>query len=373
VHQLPDVQKKAEDEDNDRRPRWESTPPTAKREWKASIALMKKKANALAEDDASAPFRVSQFPSCLLHAEADLRPKKAFKEASLRTNVAGACGLALIRSGELAFSALGKNSSVMSRLNAAISGDSTQDVEMLLQVLRDTREDLTDVAVGLKGIAHVGSSIAAGSFNQGIEDVRHLVWELTAAKSIRPTLELCPPSLTHLFGDDVRVKEALEAERRRPYQAAPYRSRPYANQMLQSTGAKALAEEEIELLQEVEGWFPLQALGKSEQPCLQEGGGPEEEVSPSREAGEVVLGLVSPAQMPCPATTPFRSAPGPRPSGGRGQTAPLPPILKGRIGDVPSSSPGRGRLPSPLHVLTASCIPGSSLLHSFARGERPPD
>jgi hypothetical protein len=47
------------------------------------------------------------------------------------------------------------------------------------------------------------------------------------AKSIRPTLELCPPSLTHLFGDDVRV---LEAERRRPYQAALYRSRPYANQ-----------------------------------------------------------------------------------------------------------------------------------------------
>jgi anti-anti-sigma regulatory factor len=93
----------------------------------------------------------------------------------------------------MVFSALGKNSSVMSRLNAAISGDSAQDVETLLQVLRDTREDLTDIAVGLKGITHVGSFIAAGSFNQGIEDVRHLVWESTAAKSIRPTLELCPP------------------------------------------------------------------------------------------------------------------------------------------------------------------------------------
>jgi hypothetical protein len=197
VRQLPDAQKNAEDEDDDRRPKWKSAPPTAKREWRASITLMKKKANALAEDDASAPFRVSQFPSCLLHAEADLRPKKAFKEASLRTNVAGACGLAFVRSGKMAFSALGKNSSVMSHLNAAISRDSVQDVETLLQVLKDTRKDLTDIAVGLKGIAHVGSSIAAGSFNQGIEDVRHLVWESTAAKAIRPTLELCPlPSPT---------------------------------------------------------------------------------------------------------------------------------------------------------------------------------
>jgi hypothetical protein len=83
----------------------------------------------------------------------------------LRTNVAGACCLAFVRSGEMAFSALGKNLSVMSRLNAAISGDSAQDAETLLQVLRDTHEDLTDVAVGLKDVALVGSSIAAGSFN----------------------------------------------------------------------------------------------------------------------------------------------------------------------------------------------------------------
>jgi hypothetical protein len=154
---------------------------------------MKRKANALAECDASAPFRVSRFPSCLLHTEADLKPKKAFKVASLQTNVAGACGLAFVRSGEMAFSALGKNSNVMSRLNAAISGDSAQDVETLLQVLKDTREDLSDIAVGLKGIAHMGSSIAAGSFNQGIDEVCHLIWESTAAKAIRPMLELCPP------------------------------------------------------------------------------------------------------------------------------------------------------------------------------------
>jgi hypothetical protein len=139
MRQLPDAQKKAEEEDNDRRPKWETAPSTTKREWNASIALMKKKTTALTECDASAPFRVSEFPSCLLHAEADLKPKKAFKETTLRTNVAGACGLAFVRCGEMAFFALGRDSSVMSRLNAAISGDSSQDVESL-QVLKDTRQ-----------------------------------------------------------------------------------------------------------------------------------------------------------------------------------------------------------------------------------------
>jgi hypothetical protein len=56
-----------------------------------------------------------------------------------------------------------------------------------------------------------------------------LVWESTAAKPIRPTLELCKPSLTHLFGDDVRIKEALVAAKFKPYQAAPFRSKSFSN------------------------------------------------------------------------------------------------------------------------------------------------
>jgi hypothetical protein len=95
----------AQEEDNDCHPKWDTAPPTTKREWKSPIALMKKKTAALTEPDASA----SLFPSCLLHAEADLKPKKDFKEATLRTNVAGTCGLAIIRCGEMAFSALGKD------------------------------------------------------------------------------------------------------------------------------------------------------------------------------------------------------------------------------------------------------------------------
>jgi hypothetical protein len=117
----------------------------------------------------------------------------------------------------------------MKRLHGIISGDSPQDAESLLQAMKDMREDLVDIHKVLGSIANVGSSIAAGSFNQGVDDLRHLVWESSAAKSIRPTLELCPPSLTHLFGDEARIKEALEAVNRRPYQAAPYRSKTYSN------------------------------------------------------------------------------------------------------------------------------------------------
>jgi hypothetical protein len=117
----------------------------------------------------------------------------------------------------------------MKHLHGVIAGDTPQDAESLLQALKDTREDLTDIHKGLGKIANVGSAIAAGSFNQGIDHLRHLVWESSAAKSIRPTLELCPPSLTHLFGNEARIKEALEADKRWPYQAAPFRSKTYSN------------------------------------------------------------------------------------------------------------------------------------------------
>jgi hypothetical protein len=117
----------------------------------------------------------------------------------------------------------------MKRLRGAISGDAPQDVESLLTTLRDTQEDLADIHKGLGKIAKVGSSIAAGSFNQGIDDLRHLVWDSSAAKAIRPMLELCPPSLTHLCGDDARIKEALEAAKHKQYQAAPFCSKSYSN------------------------------------------------------------------------------------------------------------------------------------------------
>jgi hypothetical protein len=72
---------------------------------------MKKKVTTLTEAKEAALFRASEFPSSL-HVEADLKGKKPFKDAILRTNVAGACNLALVRCGELAFSSLGKESTL---------------------------------------------------------------------------------------------------------------------------------------------------------------------------------------------------------------------------------------------------------------------
>jgi hypothetical protein len=152
---------------------------------------------------------------------------------------------------------------------------------------------------GLGNIANVGAEIAAGSFYQGVDKLRHLVWESPLSKAVRHTLELCPPSLTHLFGDDARIKEALEAERRRPYQASSFRSKPAfqprSNKSKSWTAKKSKPARRGQV---------LQLRGKRPRPSLQEGGGPEEPVSPPREAGEVP-GLESPALTPLPASTPF--------------------------------------------------------------------
>jgi hypothetical protein len=186
---------------------------------------MKKTASPLTEPVASAPFRAS-LPTCLLHAEADLKPKKAFKEATLRTDAAGACDLSLIRCGELAHAALGKESPLIQRMKDACSGELPQDAESLLTVLRDSLEELNEVKKEISKISNVGSRVAAGVFNHGIEDLRLLVCDSPAAKPIKSTLELCKPSLTHLFGeDDARIEKALEAAKYRPHQVAPYHSK----------------------------------------------------------------------------------------------------------------------------------------------------
>jgi hypothetical protein len=72
-------------------------------------------------------------------------------------------------------------------------------------------------------VSLVGSKIAAGVFNQGIKEQRRLVCNSPAAKPVRTTLEVCRPSLTHLFGnDDTRLDKALEAAKFSPG-LQPYR------------------------------------------------------------------------------------------------------------------------------------------------------
>jgi hypothetical protein len=90
-----------------------------------------------------------------------------------------------------------------------------------------------------------------------------------------------------------------------------------------------------------------------------------------REVGGVSSGSVSLALSPPPSSVPFRVAPVPRTSGGRGQTAPLPSLLEGSFGDSPSSATSRGGLSPPLHVSSPALLPWGELLHSVAGSKRP--
>jgi hypothetical protein len=229
------------EEDSDQRPSWEPVTPTVEREWGRTITSMKRKVSTLTVAKEAAHFRTSLFPPSLRHVEADLKSKKPFKEAVQKTNAAGACGLALVRCGELAYSALGQGSELMTLLNSAISGESPQDAASLLKTLHHIKGNIKDVRHALADTANVGARLAAGSFNQGIDEVRRQVWDSPLAKVVKPTLECCPPSSTHLFGDDGRIKEALEAERRRPYQA-PYNRSKTPRQQQWKQGGKSTAK-----------------------------------------------------------------------------------------------------------------------------------
>jgi hypothetical protein len=213
------------EEDVDQRPSWEPATPTVVRDWSKTISSMKRKVTTLTVAKEAAHFRTSLFPPSLMHVEADLKGKKAFKESVLRTNVSGACGLALVRSGELAHSALGQGSELMTLLNNAISGVTPQDAATLLKLLTSIKGNVKDVRHALVDNADVGAKLAAGSFNQGIDEIRRHVWDSPQAKVVKSTLECCPPSSTHLFSDDARIKEALEADRRRPFKAASFPSK----------------------------------------------------------------------------------------------------------------------------------------------------
>jgi hypothetical protein len=92
-------------------------------------------------------------------------------------------------------------------------GNTTQDVDSLLAVLRDSLGELNSIRKEISKVSLVGSKIAACIFNQGIEEQRCLVCDYPAAKAVKSTLEVCKPSLTHLFGEAAKFSR---------YQSAPY-------------------------------------------------------------------------------------------------------------------------------------------------------
>jgi hypothetical protein len=129
----------------------------------------------------------------------------------------------------------------------------------------------------------VGSGIAAGVFNQGIEDLRHQVWQSNAAKSIRSTLEVCKPSLTHLFGNDEdRIEKALDAAKYRPYQAAPYRSKASSYSFYRPSGSQEGRDYKKKPFQKKNN--NNRSSGKGNGPASKKGEG-QKKKCPLREAG----------------------------------------------------------------------------------------
>jgi hypothetical protein len=71
---------------------------------------------------------------------------------------------------------------------------------------------LDTVKKEVEKVSLVGSRIAAGIFSRGTKEQRRLICESTQAKAIKSSLEVCKPSLTHLFGDNESlIDKALEA------------------------------------------------------------------------------------------------------------------------------------------------------------------
>jgi hypothetical protein len=130
----------------------------------------------------------------------------------LRTDAAGVCGLAFIRCGEIAHATLGKGSDLILAMKAAAAEDSPHNADSLREVLRASLVSLDTIKKEVEKVSLVGSRIAAGVFSQGTKEQRHLICDSTQAKQIKSSLEVCKPSLTHLFGDDeTRIDKALEA------------------------------------------------------------------------------------------------------------------------------------------------------------------
>jgi hypothetical protein len=132
----PKEEKVKSEEEDDRLPKWDTPSTKPKVDWETSISALKKTVSSLMEPPESAPFRSSKFPTSLLHAKADLRVKKAFKDEVLRTDTAGACGLAFIRCDEISHATLGKTSKLISAMKSAVTAGSPQDADSLWEVLR---------------------------------------------------------------------------------------------------------------------------------------------------------------------------------------------------------------------------------------------
>jgi hypothetical protein len=81
----------------------------------------------------------------------------------------------------------------------------------MIAALQDMGE-LKEAKRDIFKVTNMGSKIAAGMFNQDVVELSDVVTSISPGKDIRSTLQVCKPSLTHLFGDEGGpIETALDA------------------------------------------------------------------------------------------------------------------------------------------------------------------
>lgn len=177
-----------------------------KGDWASTLRQMKGAVRSLTIRPNSAPFKSSKLPDCISFIEDSLSGDKIFKESRERADVAGACGLSLIRCGEIV-------SASVSDLMENIKADDF-DFESFRASMK---EKLTKLQNGVNETVELGTRVAAGAFNQEVKVQRNQVLNCRLGRPIKDTLESCDPTSIHLFEDQAsKIKEAVLASRIQP-------------------------------------------------------------------------------------------------------------------------------------------------------------
>ena len=148
----------------------------------------------------SSIFHASSVPDCIMHITDSLSKDIRFKESKERSDIAGACGLAFLRTAEII-------STSVEDLRNSLHGIDEAVLEKATKKLVQMQNDITDISTS-------GTKVVAGFFNQEVSTQRKLILTSKVGSSIKDTLSFCPLTSELLFeAKGTRIKDALEAAR----------------------------------------------------------------------------------------------------------------------------------------------------------------
>jgi hypothetical protein len=137
---------------------------------------------------------------------------KAFEDAELRANAAGTCGLAALTCAE-------SSRAHASRIHATckalppLPNASQEELDALCAWRDDIRQEVTAWIV-----SDVGDKLSVGIFNKETETIHQQLAKFAKLAPTRTILLYSGPSQMHLFSDDKRIANSMEAaDKQWPY------------------------------------------------------------------------------------------------------------------------------------------------------------